>query len=103
MIHTMSFASFGCEVKNDWCDLRMMPSAPQACSKSIRDTLLADCLTLDDSGAMSDTGKDGNPLEKAGEKVGDTAAAAAEAAKEKAAHLQPGGSQVGDVSSCSCG
>lgn len=47
---------------------------------------------------MSGTGKDANPLEKAGDKVEETASAAAKAAKEKAAHLQPGGSQVGDVS-----
>lgn len=48
---------------------------------------------------MSDTAKECNPLEKAGEKVEETAEAAVKAAKEKAAYLQPGGSQVGDVSS----
>jgi hypothetical protein len=49
---------------------------------------------------MSDvmSGKDADPLTKASEKVEDVASSAARAAKEKAAQLQPGGSQVGDVS-----
>jgi hypothetical protein len=50
---------------------------------------------------MSDTGKDANPLAQASEKVENVASDAAQAAKEKAAQMQPGGSQVGDVrSSC---
>jgi len=46
---------------------------------------------------MSDTGKDANPLAQASEKVENVASDAAQAAKEKAAQMQPGGSQVGDV------
>ena len=46
---------------------------------------------------MSDTGKDANPLAQASEKVENAASGAARAAKETAAQLQPGGSQVGDV------
>lgn len=46
---------------------------------------------------MSDTSKDANPLAQASEKVENAAADAAKAAKETAAQLQPGGSQVGDV------
>lgn len=48
---------------------------------------------------MSGKGKDANPLAQASEKVENAASDAAKAAKETAAHLQPGGSQVGDVRS----
>ena len=48
---------------------------------------------------MSDASRDKGVLEAASDKVQEVGAAAAEMAKEKAAHLQPGGSQVGKVSS----
>lgn len=57
-------------------------------------------------GAMSGKGEDKNSVaetvEAACEKVGEAGAAAAQKAKETAAHLQPGGSQVGKVGYLRC-